>query len=142
MGRVIESGSGVYQNFQLVAGNGVPNAVWIHVAAVTEVHFNSLVFEALPGSGPFRLEYHVGRIEPVSPATPDVLTLALATYGDYGSWEATSGYDGTGYWADGAEMPNEDNEDDMEYASILIYPVRGSRTVGAGIRVYVEGTAE
>lgn len=137
-GRVIETDGGEVENFQLVAIGGMPNAVWLHVSGVLGVYLSNLVFEALPGSGPFRLEYHKGRVQPAAIATPDVMSLALATYGEYGYWDATAGYSGMGYEVPGAQISSEDDEDDMAYASVLIYPLRGNRTVGAGIRVHVE----
>lgn len=135
-GRLINCATNDVLTFQIVGTKDSPGVVWLYAPASVGLDIGEVSYERLPGSGPFRMELHKGRLEPVGPATPQVRTLHTTFLSDTGEWATTGGWQqGAGVHSPASLVGDVGDAGSFQYFTFLLYPQRGS--AGAGVRCFV-----
>ena len=125
--------------FQMTSSGADPAVVWLYMAAAGGFSVTYVSYEALRGSGPFRLELHKGRVDasPGMSNAPDCRTLHTTFFGDYGEWDSTLKWlQGAGVHAQDSAL-TDSNGGDYDYFTFLLFPL-SKKNAGAGIRCKVD----
>lgn len=119
-------------NFILTATAKEPGRVLVWYSAAALLTCTAFSFEKLSGSGPFRLELHQGRQEPLLPAGQHVDSLHTVCLDEIGEWSSAGGWQqGRGVHA--VEPTLTDTDNNVQFFTFLLYAT-GRQSAGVGVR--------